>query len=101
MRLAVPLVVSPERVDAVEPATGVGAVRHFMRPRDAADAVVALERRDLGLRRLDDEASERREVADVVRVRVGRADGVAVVLCAELDDVLGTCLGVGRGGVVE
>ena len=61
-----------------------------MRPRDAADAVVALERRDLGLSRLDDEASERREVADVVRVAVppGRGDGVAVVLGAELDNVL-------------
>ena len=36
-----------------------------------------------------------------LRVGVQCSDGVAVVFGAELDDVLGPRLGVGRGGVVE
>ena len=100
--LAPPLVIPPERVDVVEAPTGVGAVYYLMRPGDAADSLVGLERRDLGLSRLDDEASERREVADVIRFPAPFCrDIISVMLGAQGDDVLGPRLGVGRGGVVE
>ena len=50
---------------------------------------MALERRDLGLSRLDDEAAQRRQVADVVQRRgppPRRTSASAVVLGAQLDD---------------